>query len=257
MPLAFHWGGRWGVVNAGMRIGWPERRGSAVRRETHERRGLGVGAHVATAAGIALTRAHRDMRARLRSGRRSRCIRRRRLSPAERRGLCGLRNIHPQQRGGSGRGCRDGGALCGDSEADARLVVACRHVPAVIIIGIVKALLVRELVGLGVDCNNRRDSGDESRCDEASIAVIQGEVQVVLRRRSGVYGRVQEEGTVLGASRRLSCGSIQVTMTALGKVQDERGSVVPSGGNPIWERVRARHGVCVRVGNRGRRSRGA
>jgi hypothetical protein len=64
-------------------------------------------------------------------------------------------------------------------------------VPVVIIIRIVEALLVRELVGLGVDCYNRRDGGDESRSDEASIAVIQGEVQVVLRRRSGVYGRVQ------------------------------------------------------------------
>ena len=176
MPLAFHEGGRWGVVSAGMRIGWPERRGSATRREMHERRGLGVGAHVATAAGIALTRAHRDVRARLRSGRRSRCIRRRRPSLAERRGLCGLHSMHPQQRGGTGRGCRDGGALCGDSEADARLVVACRHVPAVIIIRIFKALLVRELVGLSVDRNGRRDGRDESRCDEAIIAVIQGEV---------------------------------------------------------------------------------
>jgi len=63
-------------------------------------------------------------------------------------------------------------------------------VPVVIIIRIVEALLVRELVGLGVDCYNRRDGGDESRCDEASIAVIQGEVQVVLRRRSGPCGRV-------------------------------------------------------------------
>ena len=190
MPLAFHEGGRWGVVSAGVRIGWPGRRGSAVRREMHERRGLGVGAHVATAAGVALTRAHRDVRARVKSGRRRRCTRRRRPSLAERRGLCGLRSMHPQQRGGSGRGCRDGGALCGDSEADARLVVACRHVPAVIIIRIVKALLVRELVGLSVDRNGRRDGRDESGGDEASIAVIQGEVQVVLRRRSGACGRV-------------------------------------------------------------------
>ena len=30
------------------------------------------------------------------------------------------------------------------------------------------------------------------------------------------------------ASRRLSCGPIQVAMAALGKVQDERGSVVPT-----------------------------
>ena len=61
----------------------------------------------------------------------------------------------------------------------------------------------------------------------------------------------------MGASRRLSCGPIQVAMTTLGKVQDERGSVVPSGGDPIWERVRARHGGCVRVGDGGRRGRGA
>jgi hypothetical protein len=63
-------------------------------------------------------------------------------------------------------------------------------VPVVIIIRIVEALLVRELVGLGVDCYNRRDGGDESRSDEASIAVIQGEVQVVLRRGSCMRGRV-------------------------------------------------------------------
>ena len=81
--------------------------------------------------------------------------------------------------------------MCGDSEADVRLVVACRHVPAVIIIRIVKALLVRELVGLSVDRNGRRDGRDESGGDEASIAVIQGEVQVVLRRRSGACARVQ------------------------------------------------------------------
>ena len=53
--------------------------------------------------------------------------------------------------------------------------------PVVFIIRFVKALLVRELVGLGVDRYKRRDGGDEPRRDEASIAVIQGEVQVVLR----------------------------------------------------------------------------
>ena len=210
MPLVFHEGGRWGDVSAGVRIGWPERRGSAVRREMHERRGLGVGAHVATAAGVARSmRVYRDVRACAKSGGRKRCTRRRRPSLAERHGLCGLRSMHPQQRrGGSGRGCRDGGASCGDSEADARLVVAGRHVPVVIIIRICKALLVRELVGLSVDRNNRRDGGDESGCDEASIAVIQGEVQVVLRRRSGARGRVEEEGAVLGPARQLSCGPI-------------------------------------------------
>ena len=51
MPLAHHGGVRRGCVSAGARIGWPERRGSAVHRETHERRGWGVGgAYVATVA---------------------------------------------------------------------------------------------------------------------------------------------------------------------------------------------------------------
>ena len=43
LPLAFHGGARQGRVGPGVRIGWPERRGSAVRRKTHERRGRGVG----------------------------------------------------------------------------------------------------------------------------------------------------------------------------------------------------------------------
>ena len=80
--------------------------------------------------------------------------------------------------------------MCGESEADAHLVVACRHVPVVVIVRIVSTLLVRELAGLNVDRNNRHDGGDESGGDEASIAVIQGEVQVVLRWRSGARGRV-------------------------------------------------------------------
>jgi len=69
----------------------------------------------------------------------------------------------------------------------------------VVLVRVCKALLVRELVGRSVDHNHRRDGGDESRCDEVSIAVVQGEVQVVLRRRSGACGGVYEEGTVLGA----------------------------------------------------------
>ena len=96
MPLVFREGGRWGDASAGVRIGWPERRGIAVRRETHERRGLGVGAHVATAAGAILMRAHRDVRARVKSKGRKRCSRRRRLSLAEWRGLCSLcSTMHP------------------------------------------------------------------------------------------------------------------------------------------------------------------
>ena len=93
MPLMFHGGGRRGDASAGVRIGRPERRGIVVRCEAHERRGLGVGAHIAAAAGVALTRVHRDVRARVKSRRRKRCTRRRRPSLAERRGLCGLRSI--------------------------------------------------------------------------------------------------------------------------------------------------------------------
>ena len=96
MPLVPHGGGRWGDASAGVRIGWPERRGIAVRRETHERRGLGVGAYVVTAAGAALMRAHRDVRARVKFRGRKRCTRRRRLSLAERRGLRRLcSTMHP------------------------------------------------------------------------------------------------------------------------------------------------------------------
>ena len=96
MPLVFHAGGRWGNASVGVRIGRPERRGIAVRRETHERRGLGVGAHVATAAGAVLMRAHRDVRARVKFRGRKRCNRRRRLSLAERRGLRRLcSTMHP------------------------------------------------------------------------------------------------------------------------------------------------------------------
>ena len=89
-----------------------------------------------------------------------------------------------------------------------RLVVARRHVPVVVIIRICKALLIRELVGPSADRSGRRDGGGESGGDEASIAVIQGEVQVVLRRRSGARGRVEEEGAVLGPARQLPCGPI-------------------------------------------------
>ena len=96
MSLVFHGGGRWGNASAGVRTGRPERRGTVVRREAHERRGLGVGAHVATAAGAILMRAHRDVRARVKSKGRKRCSRRRRLSLAEWRGLCRLcSTMHP------------------------------------------------------------------------------------------------------------------------------------------------------------------
>ena len=96
LSLVFHGGGRRGDASAGVRIGRLERRGIAVRRETHERRGLGVGAHVAAAAVAVLMRVHRDVRARVKFRGRKRCTRRRRLSLAERRGLCRLCSImHP------------------------------------------------------------------------------------------------------------------------------------------------------------------
>ena len=68
MPLAHHGGVRQGCVSAGARIGWPERRGSVVHRETHERRGPGVGAYVATAAGAVTMRARRAVCARVEWG---------------------------------------------------------------------------------------------------------------------------------------------------------------------------------------------
>ena len=74
-------------MSAGARIGWPERRGSAVRRETHERRGRGVGGHVATAAGVVTMRACRAVCARVESGRREGCKRRCRPNNTGRRGL--------------------------------------------------------------------------------------------------------------------------------------------------------------------------
>ena len=57
LPLARHGAARRGRVSAGVRIGWPERRGSGVRREMHERRGRGVGGHAAAVAGVVTMRA--------------------------------------------------------------------------------------------------------------------------------------------------------------------------------------------------------
>ena len=88
MPLAYHGGVRRGRVSAGARIGWPERRGSVIRRDTHERRGRGVGAHVATAAGVVTMRARRAVRARVEFGRCEGCRRRCRPNNTGQRGLC-------------------------------------------------------------------------------------------------------------------------------------------------------------------------
>ena len=78
------------------------------------------------------------------------------------------------------------------------LVIARRHVLVVVIMRLCRDLLVRERVGPSVDTNGRRDGGAESGGDEARIAVIQGEVQVALRRRSGARGRVEEGGRYWG-----------------------------------------------------------
>ena len=97
MPLACHRGAMWRRMSAGVRIGWPERRGSVVRREAHERRGRGVGAHVATAAaGVVTMRARRAVCARVEFGRCEGCRRRCRPNNTGRRGLCRLGTMRRQ-----------------------------------------------------------------------------------------------------------------------------------------------------------------
>jgi hypothetical protein len=119
-----------------------------------------------------------------------------------------------------------------------------------------EALQVRGRISPSVDTNDRRGGGGVLGGYEASIAVIQADVQVVLQQRSRARVRVEQEGAVLGFARRLSLGHVKVIMFVLGEVQDDRGSV-PSGGNPTRERVRARHDIGTRVGNGGRSIRGA
>ena len=171
LPLAYHVGARRGRVSAGVRIGWPERRGSAVRREMHERRGRGVEAHVATAAGVVIMRACRAVRAWVESGRREGCRRRYRPNNTGRRGLHRLGTMRRQGRRGS---CSPHGGrrlLCGAAVAAVRDMWVCAHVlvvggarlaivrrdaSVVIIIRTREALQVRERVSLSVDTNGRR-----------------------------------------------------------------------------------------------------
>ena len=149
MPLAYDEGARRGRVSAGVRIGWPDRRGSAVRRETYERRGLGVGVHVATATGVVTTRARRAVRALVESGRREGCRRRYRPNNNGRRNLHRLGIMCRQGRRGSCRPHGDRRLLCGAAVVavrdmwvrahvllveGARLVIVRRDAPVAIII---------------------------------------------------------------------------------------------------------------------------
>ena len=91
-----------------------------------------------------------------------------------------------------------------------RLAIACRHASIVVIVRAHETLQVRERV--------RGDGGGGvSGGDEASIAVIQDEVQVVLQRRSCARARVEQEGAVLGFARRLSLRHVLVIMVVLGE----------------------------------------
>ena len=114
-----------------------------------------------------------------------------------------------------------------------RIAIVRGHVSVVVIEIVIirtrEALQVRGRVSPSVDTNDRRGGGGVSGGDEASIAVIQDEVQVVLQRRSCARARVEQEGAVLGFARRLSLGHVLVIMVVLGEVQCGRGSV-PSGG---------------------------
>ena len=120
----------------------------------------------------------------------------------------------------------------------------------IVIIRTREALQIRGRVSPSFDTHDRRGGGGVSGGDEASITVIQDEVQVVLQQRSCARVRAEQEGTALGFARRLSLGHVMVIMVAVGEVQDDRGSV-PSGGDPSRERVRARHDNGTRVGNGG------
>ena len=94
-----------------------------------------------------------------------------------------------------------------------RLAIVRQHV-SVIVIEIVivrtrEALQVRERASPSADTTNgRRSGGGVSGGDEASIAVIQNEVQVVLQQRRCARVRVEQEGTALGFARRLSLGHV-------------------------------------------------
>ena len=149
MPLAYDEGARRGRVSAGVRIGWPERRGSVVRREMHARRGRGVGAHAAAAAGEVTTRARRAVCARVENGRREEVRRRCRPSNTGRRGLCGLGALCRQGCRGSRRPLGDGWLSCGAAvvgacnvwarvsarvEGGARLAIVRRDATTVVIV---------------------------------------------------------------------------------------------------------------------------
>ena len=117
-----------------------------------------------------------------------------------------------------------------------RIAIVRGHVSVVVIEIVIirarEALQVRERASPSVDTNDRRGGGGVSGGYEASIAVIQVEVQVVLQQRSCARVRVEQEGTALGFARRLSLGHVMVIMVVSGEVQDDRGSVPSGGGRP-------------------------
>ena len=114
-----------------------------------------------------------------------------------------------------------------------RIAIVRGHVSVVVIeIVIIRAREAsqdRGRVSPSVDTNDRRGGGGVSGGYEASIAVIQAEVQVVLQQRSCARVRVEQEGTAQGFAKRLSLGHVMVIMVVVGEVQDDWGSV-PSGG---------------------------
>ena len=171
MPLACHGGARRGRMSAGVRIGQPERRRSVVRREMHGRRGRGVGAQVAAAAGEATTRVRRAGCARAENGGCEGGRRRCRPSSTGRHGPCGLGATCRQGCRGSRRPLGDRWLSCGAAVVVARgvWVRACvrvvrgarcaitrRDAPVVVIIRTREALQVRERISLSVDTNGRR-----------------------------------------------------------------------------------------------------
>ena len=92
-----------------------------------------------------------------------------------------------------------------------RIAIVRGHVSVVVIEIVIiirarEALQIRGRVSPSVDTNDRRGGGGVSGGDEASIAVIQDEVQVVLKQRSCARVRLEQEGAALGFAR---LGAIQ------------------------------------------------
>ena len=100
-----------------------------------------------------------------------------------------------------------------------RIAIVRGHVFVVVIEIIIRtreALQIRGRVSPSADTHDRRGGGGVSGGDEASIAVIQDEVQVVLQQGScGARVRAEQEGTALGFARRLSLGHVMAIMVPI------------------------------------------